>query len=149
MEISIYTNRCKNITPKELRQATRFFAERILGKRLARNIAIDITLEKMRYAYGFCYPLEFGRAIRDFDISINKKLSRTLILKTLAHEMVHVCQFARGKLKFLDFDIGKWGKRVYRTDLQNYHKLPWEVEALKIEKILYREYTKYLKKINK
>lgn len=149
MEISVRTNRCKNIDAKELRRATKFYAEYVLGKRLAKNISIDIVMEKLNLSYGFCYPVEFGRNIRDFDISLNKNLSKVLILKTLAHEIVHVMQFARGKLKFLDFDLGRWGKRVYKTDYHNYHKLPWEVEAHKLEKTLYKEYVAYCKKVSK
>lgn len=146
MEITVYkTGRCKTISVREIKKATIFFAELVLGKRLAKNIAVDIFLEDLLFSEAFCHAIPFGRAIRDFEISINKNLSRKSILRALAHEMVHVRQFAHGKLKFIDIDVSKWGKRVYRHSYSNYFKLPWEVEAHKLETELFKAYLKQCK----
>lgn len=144
MEITVYkTGRCKTISVREIKKATRFFAEKLLGKRLAKNIAIDIFLEDLLLSEAYCHAVPFGGAIRDFEISLNKNLSRKSILRALAHEIVHVRQFARGKLKFIDIDVSKWGKRVYKHSYSNYFKLPWEVEAHKLETELFKAYLKY------
>jgi hypothetical protein len=63
-------------------------------------------------------------------IRIDSKLSFTNVLNTLAHEMVHVKQFARGQFKAEKARNGKFrrfwmGKRV----TANYFDRPWEIEA--------------------
>lgn len=146
MEITVYNlDRCKTISTREIKKATKFFAEKVLGKRLAKNVCIDIFLEDLILSDAYCHAIPFGGPIRDFDISLNKNLSRKSILRALAHEMIHVRQFARGKLRFIDIDVTKWGKRVYRHSYANYLKLPWEVEAHKQETELFKSYLKHIK----
>ena len=63
------------------------------------------------------------------EVDADLGLERTLLM--LAHEMVHVKQFARGEL--VDYSSGKtvkWqGKRMSVRDDDGYWTLPWEIEA--------------------
>lgn len=55
---------------------------------------------------------------------------------TLAHEMVHVKQFAKGQLQSEDGKNYWMGKRVTRR--VKYLDQPWEVEAFQRQEILFR-----------
>ena len=68
---------------------------------------------------------------RRFEIHLDSRLSVKRCFEILAHEMVHVKQFARGEL--VDNPGGKtakWqGKRVTIRDDDGYWTQPWEIEA--------------------
>lgn len=55
---------------------------------------------------------------------------------TLAHEMVHVKQFAKGHFQIVDGKRYWKGKRV--TNRVKYLDQPWEVEAFSRQEILFR-----------
>ena len=65
----------------------------------------------------------------EFTIEINKRLGVKSIKKTVIHEMVHVKQYAEGRLTQTE-----WMGRPH-PDLP-YRELPWEVEAWNMEKTL-------------
>ena len=85
--------------------AALYYGEVLLGKRMAKNIYLDIKLtkdlKKKEGAYGFCHiiddslsrPREF---MIELDASMRYKFDQ--ILTWLAHEMVHLKQFVRGEL---------------------------------------------------
>lgn len=56
---------------------------------------------------------------------------------TLAHEMVHVKQFAKGHFQIVDNKYFWKGKRV--TKRVKYLDQPWEVEAFSKQEILFRK----------
>lgn len=56
---------------------------------------------------------------------------------TLAHEMVHVKQFAKGHFQIVDGKYFWMGKRV--TKRVKYLDQPWEVEAFSRQEILFRK----------
>lgn len=56
---------------------------------------------------------------------------------TLAHEMVHVKQIAKGQMKFLPGDAKIWkGKRYGKKT--KYLDMPWELDAFSKQEILLR-----------
>jgi len=86
------------------------------------NVDFVIEFETLKkHQCGFC----------DYDedeviVTIAKRLSQKDIIRTLFHELVHVKQYIDGRL-----DHGyKWFGIVYEDD---YDKLPWEIEAYKLE----------------
>ena len=56
---------------------------------------------------------------------------------TLAHEMVHVKQYAKGEINVW---LNKWHKQKIDTDTVPYEQLPWEIEANTYERLLYNIY---------
>lgn len=68
---------------------------------------------------------------REFLIRIDSSLSKQEMLETVAHEMVHVKQYARGELK--DFarsiKLCKWKGEKMEWEKMNYYDQPWEIEA--------------------
>lgn len=55
---------------------------------------------------------------------------------TLAHEMVHVKQLAKGTLKQID-GVNYWNGKRYRKN-HKYLSLPWEIEAFSKQELLFR-----------
>jgi hypothetical protein len=150
MEI-IITGKNKVITKKEIRYALSFFGNILLGKRLAKNIYLelyncDFDLNDM----GFCSPTDWDyRNHRDFEILLNRALAKEEQLATLAHEMVHIKQYARKELKMCKGDYYKWmGKKMYLPSDKFDKKykdgrLPWETEACLSEEWLLDFYKKH------
>ena len=55
---------------------------------------------------------------------------------TLAHEMIHVKQLAKGTLKQVD-GVNYWKGKRYRKN-HKYLNLPWEIEAFSKQELLFR-----------
>lgn len=56
---------------------------------------------------------------------------------TLAHEMVHVSQMAKGLLKSTDSGDHIWANKVY-SQKTPYLEMPWEIDAFSKQEILLR-----------
>ena len=70
-----------------------------------------------------------------------KRLSITSLLNlatTLAHEMVHVKQLAKGQLKYLPKDQKIWMGKTY-TKKTAYLDQPWELDAFAKQEIILRK----------
>jgi hypothetical protein len=68
---------------------------------------------------------------REFEIRLDSNMNIPAILRILAHEMVHVKQFATGEMvevKASDEYVVWQGKRHTETS-NNYWDVPWEIEA--------------------
>ena len=87
---------------------------------------ISIDIEFVNTPGGGCIDMEDG----EFLIEINKRLGVKSIIKTVIHEMIHVKQYAEGRLTQTEW-MGK-----PHPDLP-YRELPWEIEAYAKERELY------------
>ena len=68
-------------------------------------------------------------------VRINQDLSERQKKTVLAHEMIHVKQYAKGEIKLLEPNTVVWlGKRRQLTNI--YHRGPWEKEAYRGDRIL-------------
>jgi hypothetical protein len=68
-------------------------------------------------------------------VRINQDLKERQKQTVLAHEMIHVKQYAKGELKLLEPNTVVWlGKK--RQLSNKYHSGPWEKEAYREDKIL-------------
>lgn len=146
MEISVKGKNGK-LSPKEIKHALNFFGWMLLGPRLAKNVSVDVVCEPMDLNFcGFCEPTDHGyRNHRFFEITLNPKQSKAMQLRTLAHEMVHVMQFARNQFKILDDGKYKWRGKVMRMKHEKYFSMPWEKEAHLSEDYLLDYYKQYRK----
>ena len=121
-----------------------FYANELMRKDLARNISIDIQIvrrmEKKTNGdqMGTCLITGECSRPREFDLEIDGSHRTTLILKILAHEMVHIWQFATRKwIQYEKKDIEKWKGEIFEWKGLGYSDLPWEAEALEQEVILF------------
>lgn len=137
----------KTLCKAEIKFATAFFAQYVMGERLAKNLDIEIVFEDQgKMAEGHCFPLEAERRPRSFEIGINPNLSRRKMLQCLAHEVVHVKQYAKGELSN-ELITAKWQGETYKltNSFEDYLNWPWEVEAYGRDRALYLFYQVMLK----
>jgi len=90
--------------------------------------------------FGWAWVVPPDHRPREFEVEIHNRLSVEEYTSTLLHELWHVYQHVTGQLK------DKYNKRYWKGidhSKTDYADQPWEVEALRMEKILYREYTSY------
>ena len=101
------------------------------------NLEIRVKLRRFpkdENAHGYCLALDGPRADRprEFELDINSTIKLRNMLETIAHEMVHVKQYARGELYVGDrgnrFCKNRWQGK-WMSDKINYWDLPWEIEA--------------------
>lgn len=137
-----------HLTADETIEAIDIFGEYLLGKRLYSNIEIEIEFSCMKGFWGRCGIIELhnGRA-RDFGIEVNRNLCKKNQIKTIAHEMVHIKQFARKEYVELGKDKVKWMNKLVNMDDLEYAKYPWEIEAYAAEKELYKHYLDVIAKV--
>lgn len=124
---------------KEILSATRFFASELLSKKMLPFIKLDINLCSNIAELGSCtvaYTNDWYKP-REFEIDIKRKRSVKNMLITLAHEMVHVKQFAKCELKD---DHTKWMGKKINSNRIAYENLPWEREAVEKEFMLFAMY---------
>lgn len=132
-------------------KAVDFYGRYLMGDRLAKNLSVNIEFERFKKGsdeYAFVdYELEESR-LRDFILTIDSRLSKKETLLALAHEMVHVKQYAKGEMRDLSRPMRmiRWqGKRYLHEDM-DYWELPWEIEAYGREKGLYIKFMNSLTK---
>lgn len=132
MEIEI-RGRSDKANLDQLRNAAEWYAQRLMGPRLSPNIFLLIRFRKnllnRRNIWAECSPLERGANPRSFEINLDAHAGNRTTLITLAHEMVHVKQFARRELVEIKKDtVFKWYGERYEDDVV-YWEQPWEIEA--------------------
>ena len=143
IQLSGYRTQGKNFRGL-IADSAEFYANELMRKDLARNISIDIQIvrrmEKKTNGdqMGTCLITGECSRPREFDLEIDGSHRTTLILKILAHEMVHIWQFATRKwIQYEKKDIEKWKGEVFEWKGLGYSDLPWEAEALEKEVILF------------
>lgn len=140
-----------NFSKKEIREAGNFFCK-YLCKRLSYNLFVKIQFEENLYKkekiFGYIILLDKPCNSRMFNIIISDNLSYKMTISTLAHEMIHVKQFARGELNWKHSPIIIW-KNTSFNENYNYWKLPFEREAHVMENELYEKWIEAKKNIKK
>ena len=128
---------------KIVRAAAKWYADKLMGPRLAKNITCKIEFipeyESDSGTAGTCIWEDDYIRPREFLIELDSSVSWETILQNLAHEMVHVKQWARGELKDVmrGYSLCKWKGVVVDTDKMEYYDSPWEIEAFGREYGLY------------
>jgi hypothetical protein len=133
----------------DIHDALEFYAEILLGKRLSKNIKLNVTfvpnLMKRRQTEADCnFEDEDAKVHREFTINIDSGFSRPKTLQCLAHEMVHVKQMAKGELTIAYVKgrghLNRWKNTWVDENKIGYWDVPWEIEAYGRELGLYVRY---------
>ena len=135
----------QNCTSKKktrlLKQAAEYFASRLLTKRMISNVHLTIKIKKKldNEIEGYCNFEEIDNGIRYFVIELLNNKNLGMLLMSLAHEMVHLKQYAVGELKDdrKNPECTIWQKKSINEKKVDYWDLPWEIEAYGREKGLY------------
>jgi len=132
----------KNIDKQTCKKAMFFYAQKLLSKRLKNSLQIHIEfIELSENEFGYCNVEDDKN--KSFLISINRDLTYEKTLIYIAHEMIHVKQYAKNELKdYVYNDKIRFRKEIFDKNRISYWQSPWEKEARKNEKKLYMSFIK-------
>jgi hypothetical protein len=118
---------------KYARSMVRFAAHKLMGDRLARKCYIKVGIHKQLFIkegiYGDCINEDTDHRPKEFLIRADGNMNMRSFLETIAHELVHVKQFAKDEMKDLGMGKTRFGKEYYDADKIGYWDQPWEIEA--------------------
>jgi hypothetical protein len=120
---------------KAVEQAAWYYAEALMGKRLLGSLEITINLRKDLMAKegiegSAIWEDEDGHRPREFNIELDTTVKIRNLLITLAHEMVHVKQWAKNEMyEYVEQDMVRFNKTKFNMSDINYWDYPWEIEA--------------------
>lgn len=138
-----------------LEAAARFFASQLLHARTVANLEVDIEVKPKLDVTGECVCEDDHKNPRFFTITLRRQPIDEMI-RTLAHEMVHLKQYAknelskqfrltsRGGLKISSKWLGEWWDPKRREDA--YWDSPWEIEAYGREVGLHHKWVAFISK---
>lgn len=116
------------------RSIATFSAGKLMSPQLVKNLDITIQLVKnlsvKEGVYGDCIWEDDDVRPREFIIRADCSLRLRRILETIAHEMVHVKQWAMGEMREMSRPANKtkWKGQLFETEME-YWDRPWEIEA--------------------
>lgn len=128
------------VSKNKLRYAAQYFAHLLMGKRLSKAVTITIVNKKGINGFlGTVVPTDDNMNLpRNFEIELDASAGVRRQLMTLAHEMVHVKQFARLEMRDLvSRPATRWKDEYYEEGSISYWDEPWEIEAFGRELGLY------------
>ena len=122
-----------------------------MNERLHENIHLTIYLKDFKdhkdhkSDHGECIAYYDGATARLFDININNKLRHRTLLETLAHEFVHLKQYAKNEWYQYDRSdtMHRFRGEIFELDIEkadDYWLAPWEIEAYGSEYGLFRSF---------
>lgn len=133
-----------------LRKATNFFINLLIQSEIKKNFNITLfftkNLKKKHDAVAHCW-VYVERRHRTFLIEVDPILSKEKIIRSIAHECVHIKQYAMDELhETKEKEKPRFLNKIFDEKEINYWDLPWEIEAYGREEGLYRRFLEQLKK---
>ena len=107
------------------------FAWKTLMPRI-RKCEVNVKIKKVVAYEGTCLDTDN----RVYEIEVDKKLTGDDFITTIFHEMVHVKQYVRKEL---------FSECNFYADRDEYLKLPWEIEAYKLQEVLLTKWNRHKK----
>ena len=127
MSIKIVGCKDKNLRPY-IQRAVEFYALQLLSPRMRQVVEITVKFKEDIDNLGSAEVVAYNKSKkpRKFLIEIDPHIGASTIFKTLAHEMVHIRQFAYGHI---DATLSRWHYQKIDSVQLNYWDHPWEIEA--------------------
>lgn len=125
-------------TKSLLEEAAKFYANILLEEDIMENIQLDIQIDFDMDCAGHCVTEDCEEYPKCFMILLNPYFTDESMFEVLAHEMVHLKQFATNELYNVlameadELTLGHiWKGERYKFGPDEYEVLdaPWEVEA--------------------
>lgn len=134
--------------PGEVLHAAEFFAGELMDGRLHRHLHVEVVMDPTLESWAGLTSSDDDRIRKPqfFTIRLNPIADAQELIQALAHEMVHVKQYATGELEdhldgqlFWKDELHK-GVVSYGGDPDDEDAPPWEKEAYSLEADLYDDY---------
>lgn len=153
MDVYFESGRVSAKLRQQIADACEFYGNLLMDPRMVRNLRIDINVVKKLEVMGECVNEDSTARPCWFTINLRNKPSDDCIFKTLAHEMVHVKQYAKGELG-KDLVVSRGGLQIQsrwmgtpwkpKSKEDGYFDSPWEIEAYGREVGLYKRWVEYM-----
>jgi hypothetical protein len=136
----------RNLTKTEIKDILHWMIVELRLDRYKNPIFIEVDVIKNLFkktgAMGFGTWEDTNYRPREFSIDMDAGLTKKHSIRTLIHEMIHISQFAKGKMQdlLLNNSLKKWCKEVINQDELDYEQHPWEQEAYRLEDYYYKLY---------
>jgi len=120
---------------KKLRSLATFIVNKFFTKPKQKKLNIQVTFKKGLFdetnQFANCIWEDQHYRPFDFTIQIDPNQKIQLLLNSLAHELVHVKQWAKGEFYQLqrETNVYKFNGQRWNTDKVDYWDTPWEIEA--------------------
>jgi len=135
----------KHVSQRETEDLLWFYGRKLMSAQMCANLTIYLRYKSLPGLKGLCDVLETSPKPRHFQLTVRPSMSRKNQLMTIAHEMVHVKQFAKKELDpIVHGNAVKWKGKLYDDSWQRYWSQPWEIEAYGREQGLYMMYCDHL-----
>jgi RNA-binding protein YhbY len=123
-------------------QAAAFYSTFLIGDTgsLFLTIKLKRALLNKECVKADCLLDEDEDDYKSFEIRIDSLMNMPGILRSLAHEMVHVSQYYSGKMKDRGVSHVIWKGQTMSVTIGHYYDLPWEVEAYGAETGLFERF---------
>ena len=135
---------------KMVELATWYYAEKLMGKRLMGSLELTINLKKNLLSKegneGSAIWEDDSYRPREFIIELDTTVKIRNLLITLAHEMVHVKQWAKDEMYEYVNIMGMVrfkGEKIH-LELTDYWDYPWEIEAYGKQLGLFVRFCEYM-----
>ena len=119
---------------KDIELASWYYAEKLMGKRLMAGLEININLKKDLLTEegheGTAIWDDDGYRPKEFTINLDTTVNFRNLLINLAHEMVHVKQWAKNEMyEYMEPHMVRFkGEKIHLNEV-DYWDYPWEIEA--------------------
>jgi hypothetical protein len=119
-----------------------------MNRQLVKNLTVKVFFRDDGVD-GLCNTDDDLAKPREFALQINPKRSVKAMLTALAHEMVHVKQYATGESRQYERTsyVTKFRGVMVNTETTNYWDLPWEIDAYGRELGLYVRFMEHWKNV--
>jgi hypothetical protein len=134
------------LTQDETIEAVEYFGQKLMSNKLLSGLDIEIHYDYKLNCYGSCEWMDQNHRPKEYRIAIKGNLTYRKTLITLAHEIVHIKQYATGEMKELMTRNGlsrkmiRWNGKYINSHKIDYYDQPWEIEAHGREYGLYERY---------
>jgi len=134
--------KCGGRLKKIITDAAEFYLSIMMPRHDYEKLTLQIYMRNrrgMKGDEGTCMVIDtnYRNIPTEFELEINRDNNTKTILYNLAHEMVHVKQFAT---KELNEGQSRWLGKYYDDEKIDYWDLPWEIDAYGRERGLYIRY---------
>lgn len=137
MKLSVTGAKDRELT-KLLKLAVESYADKLISPQLAKNITVKVQIKDNLNAGGYCdFEDNWPYPPRDFTIEVCRTRKKIHMFIALAHEMVHLKQYAKSEMKDKLYKrkyVTLWKGQIYE-DI-SYWDSPWEIEAYGLENSL-------------
>ena len=154
LKVYIQQSRGEKYDAVWLENSVREIVGKMMSTRLANTMRITVkvrgTLCGQKKVSGSCLAVDISeiknRKSKKYTIEVRKGMELSEVFATLAHELVHVHQYAQARLRTVKKGgrwVDTWRENGVTTVYEMghpYHECPWEIEAYRIEREYKEEY---------